>query len=562
MKVPEGMKEIFEINPLLKYATWVTPYFISEEDGSTEKSKERIRSFQEKITKLIQNSQKRSKEQKGKKARNIHLATEKEKARWDRYFNSALGLLRARLQIRMLQYGTPQFKSNFLRDLGATIGNKVMITFGNLIDVIFARNISIGDGSILGMGAVLTCEEIIDGELYLGNIEIGHNTLIGAGAIIMPGVSIGNNCIVTPGIVSYDVPDNTLCVGLPEDVRVPLEGEKISLTDEKRKVQKTPWDLFDWKEFLPSLNSLLVKNIILQLQKLPITQNLRQFLLRLTGMKIGENVIIEDNVNFDPWYPERITIEDGAKIKKYAVISTHEGMPPKESEIKGSFRVGEVIIGKNVLLESGTGVLPGVHIKDNAEILPYTFIATDVSEGIQVEGIPSRKVGETFDIQNFMAQSLGYTATAWDEIQQIRLEEEEEQLIEKQVEEEEKNIRHNREPEIKLPKPENEPEITLSKPENEPEITLSKPENEPEITLPKPENEPGITLPKPENEPEITLPKPESEPEITLPKPEEEANKLDHIEENLEKSNKFKLKVLRSEKLKDNIIEYEEKNVE
>ena len=428
------MKELFEISPLLKYATWVTPYFISESDGTTERSKERIRNFQQKITKLIKNSQKRSKEQKGRKARKIHPATEKEKARWDRYMNSALGLIRARLQIRMLQYGTPQFKANFLRDLGANIGERVMITFGNLIDVIFARNISIGDGSVLGMGAVMTCEEFIDRELYIGNVEIGHNTLIGAGAIIMPGVTIGNNCIITPGIVTYDVPDNTLCVGLPEDVRVPLEGEKISLADEKRKVEKTPWDLFDWKEFLPSLNSLLVKNVLLQLQKLPMTQNLRQFLLKLIGMKIGKNVIIEDNVNFDPWYPERITIEDGAIIKKYAVISTHEGMPPKESEKKGSFRVGEVIIGKNVLLESGTGVLPGVHIKDDAEVLPYTFIATDVKEGIQVEGIPSRKVGETFDIQNFMAQSLGYVATAWDEIQQIRQEEEEEGIYAKKIE--------------------------------------------------------------------------------------------------------------------------------
>ncbi|MHA1893369.1 MAG: acyltransferase, partial [Candidatus Helarchaeota archaeon] len=434
MKIPEGMKELFEISPLLKYATWVTPYFISESDGTTERSKERIRNFQQKITKLIKNSQKRSKEQKSRKARKIHPATEKEKARWDRYMNSALGLIRARLQIRMLQYGTPQFKSNFLRDLGANIGERVMITFGNLIDVIFARNISIGDGSVLGMGAVMTCEEFIDGELYIGNVEIGHNTLIGAGAIIIPGVTIGNNCIITPGIVTYDVPDNTLCVGLPEDVRVPLEGEKISLADEKRKVEKTPWDLFDWKEFLPSLNSLLVKNVLLQLQKLPMTQNLRQFLLKLIGMKIGKNVIIEDNVNFDPWYPERITIEDGAIIKKYAVISTHEGMPPKESEKKGSFRVGEVIIGKNVLLESGTGVLPGVHIKDDAEVLPYTFIATDVKEGIQVEGIPSRKVGETFDIQNFMAQSLGYVATAWDEIQQIRQEEEEEGIYAKKIE--------------------------------------------------------------------------------------------------------------------------------
>ena len=84
MKIPDGMKEIFEMSPLLKYATWVTPYFVSEEDGTTEKSKERIKNFQEKITKMIKTSQRRSKEQKGRKARRIHKATEKEQIRWDR----------------------------------------------------------------------------------------------------------------------------------------------------------------------------------------------------------------------------------------------------------------------------------------------------------------------------------------------------------------------------------------------------------------------------------------------------------------------------------------------
>jgi len=512
MKIPDGMKEIFEMSPLLKYATWVTPYFVSEEDGSTEKSKERITDFQTKITKMIKTSQKRSKEQKGKKARKIHPATEKELARWDRYQNSALGVLRARLQIRMLQYGTPQFKANFLRDLGATVGKKVMITFGNLIDVIFARNITIGDATTFGMGAVLLCEELIDGELYVGNVEIGHNTLIGAGAIILPGVKIGSNCIVTPGIVSYDVPDNTLCVGLPEDVRVPLEGDKIQLADEKRKVEKTPWDLFDWRQFLPSMDSLIVKNILLQVQKLPMTQPIRQYLLKLAGLKIGKNVRIEENVNFDPWFPEKITIEDGAILKKYSVISTHEGMPPKESEIKGSFRVGEVIIGKNVLLESGTGVLPGVHINDNAEVLPYTFIATDVKEGIQVVGIPSRKVGETFDIKNFMAQSLGYHATAWDEIQKIRKEEDEEHYQER---------------------------LDLRK-EHLDEVD--------EEVLP-------------EDMPDIQEPKMDADGD-PWGKIQEIADKdMDKIDDVLGKGPTKKFKVLKTDKLRDNIIEYEEKSL-
>ncbi|MFX1449920.1 MAG: acyltransferase, partial [Promethearchaeota archaeon] len=230
--------------------------------------------------------------------------------------------------------------------------------------------------------------------------------------------TIGDNCIITPGVVHYDVPPQTLGVGLPEDVRAPLEGKiNLAAADAKRKVVKTGWDLHDWRQFMPA-SIILAKNFLLELQKLPMNQTLRQYLLRLAGIKIGRNVQIEDNVVFDAWFPEKITIEDGATLKRHSVIACHEGIPPAEEGEKGQFRVGEVKIGKNALIESGTGILPGVEIGDNAEVLPYTFIATDVKEGIQVVGIPSRKVGETFDIQNFMMQQFGYSATIWDEIRE------------------------------------------------------------------------------------------------------------------------------------------------
>lgn len=440
MKVPEGMKILFKMSPILKYAQWVRPYFVSEEDASTEKSRLRIREFQEKITKMIVKNSRRSIEKPGaRKTRRLRRATEKEEKRYHRMMNTFFGELRTRARISFLQNLTPTFKRNYLRDLGAEVGERAMITFGNLIDVIFAREISLGADTVLGMGSIITCHEFHDEKMYIGSVKIGDNTLIGAGAIVMPGVTVGSNCIVTPGVVAYDVPDNTLCVGLPEDIQVPLEGEKISLADEKRKVEKTPYDLHDWLSFMPA-SSVLAKNFLLEFQKMAMPQPLRQILLGLAGVKIGKNVFIDDGVVFDPWWPERITIDDGAHIRKYAVIATHEGLPPvaKDGTHKGSLRVGDVRIGKNVLIEAGTGILPGVNVDDDSEVLPYTFIATDVKKGIQVVGIPSRKVGETFDIQNFIEQQFGYTSSVWDEIQQFRKEEEEKAaaLEEGQAEEE------------------------------------------------------------------------------------------------------------------------------
>ncbi len=54
---------------------------------------------------------------------------------------------------------------------------------------------------------------------YVGCINIGDNVLIGANAIIMPNVNIGSNVIIAAGaIVSKDIPDNSVCGGIPAAV--------------------------------------------------------------------------------------------------------------------------------------------------------------------------------------------------------------------------------------------------------------------------------------------------------------------------------------------------------
>lgn len=52
-----------------------------------------------------------------------------------------------------------------------------------------------------------------------GKITIKNNTHIGIGSTIMPGVTIGENCIIGCGsIVTKDIPDNSVAVGVPAKV--------------------------------------------------------------------------------------------------------------------------------------------------------------------------------------------------------------------------------------------------------------------------------------------------------------------------------------------------------
>lgn len=55
-------------------------------------------------------------------------------------------------------------------------------------------------------------------------IVIGNNVHIGTNAVIMPGVHIGNNCIIGVGaIVTKNIPDNSIAVGIPAKVIETLE---------------------------------------------------------------------------------------------------------------------------------------------------------------------------------------------------------------------------------------------------------------------------------------------------------------------------------------------------
>lgn len=47
-------------------------------------------------------------------------------------------------------------------------------------------------------------------------VKIGENVWIGGGVIILPGVTVGDNCVIGAGsIVNRDIPENSLAVGNP-----------------------------------------------------------------------------------------------------------------------------------------------------------------------------------------------------------------------------------------------------------------------------------------------------------------------------------------------------------
>jgi acetyltransferase-like isoleucine patch superfamily enzyme len=115
------------------------------------------------------------------------------------------------------------------RKRGAKIGRMVRLL--GTVDGINPHLVSIGDYSVVGVQSALLAHCPIRGALPC---KVGNFVYIGFGAIVLPGVTIGDHCLVGAGaVVTKDVPAGSIVAGNPAKVL-------RALTDEEReRIQRT-----------------------------------------------------------------------------------------------------------------------------------------------------------------------------------------------------------------------------------------------------------------------------------------------------------------------------------
>ncbi len=106
-----------------------------------------------------------------------------------------------------------------------TIGNGTSIEQG--CHIIVTDNLAIGNNCVISAYVYISdCnhqyisgKHIMETDLEIRQTSIGDNVFIGIGAKIIPGVRLGNGCVIgANSVVTHDVPEKTVVAGVPAKI--------------------------------------------------------------------------------------------------------------------------------------------------------------------------------------------------------------------------------------------------------------------------------------------------------------------------------------------------------
>ncbi|HGH7174550.1 TPA: DapH/DapD/GlmU-related protein [Bacillus wiedmannii] len=102
-------------------------------------------------------------------------------------------------------------------------------------------------------------------------------------------------------------------------------------------------------------------------------------------MKVGKKTSFALMVMPDIMFPEKITVGENSIIGYNTTLLAHEYLIRE-------YRLGEIVIGNEVMIGANTTILPGVKIGDGAIVSAGTLVHRDVPSGAFVGGNPMRVI--------------------------------------------------------------------------------------------------------------------------------------------------------------------------
>ena len=125
---------------------------------------------------------------------------------------------------------------------------------------------------------------------------------------------------------------------------------------------------------------------------------LRPFLIRRLGAKVGKGVFIGDNVRIDENHANLITLDDYAHVTGGCRLLCHQrdlrNYRKGDNAAKLPYRLGNIHIGKGVMIGMESLIMPGVTIGDGAIIGAYSLVTKDIPAWTIATGRPAKVVKE------------------------------------------------------------------------------------------------------------------------------------------------------------------------
>lgn len=138
------------------------------------------------------------------------------------------------------------------------------------------------------------------------------------------------------------------------------------------------WQIYKTVSFFKVMKNFIIIQIARYIPFMRLKNMLYRVFLR---MKVGKQTAFALMVMPDIMFPEKIKVGDNTIIGYNTTILAHEYL------IK-EYRIGEVIIGSEVMIGANTTILPGISIGDHAIVSAGTLVHKDVPPGSFVGGNP------------------------------------------------------------------------------------------------------------------------------------------------------------------------------
>ena len=125
-------------------------------------------------------------------------------------------------------------------------------------------------------------------------------------------------------------------------------------------------------------------------------RKLRPWLLRRMGCHVGKNVFVGDYVRVDKNHADLIYIDDYAHLTAGCRLLCHQrdlsNYHVGDNAAECGYRLGEIHIGKGVMIGMETMIMPGVTIGDGAIVGAMSLVTKDIPPYTIATGHPARVV--------------------------------------------------------------------------------------------------------------------------------------------------------------------------